>query len=214
MHDPFGHAQDDRKDIFGTGNSSGQLVTDNAFFSGFDNGTGAKPLPASNDMNDFFDSMPGNQNQGANTGALGSSDALNAALFNEDDILKTLGAGGAQPAANTAQPVAGFDQIFQATAQSSSSGMFSTQAQGQGFQNKAPPPPRYGSYDSQQSTQNTEDALRGRNLASEAISSEKKRTLFQRYVFDSYKYQAYFNTSTLEILEKLSNAMWPFYPES
>jgi len=30
--------------------------------------------------------------------------------------------------------------------------------------------------------------LKGRNLANEAISSEKKKTLFQTYVFDSYKY--------------------------
>lgn len=51
-------------------------------------------------------------------------------------------------------------------------------------------------------------------MASEAISSEKKKTLFQRYVFDSYKYQVYFNTSTLEILDKLKNALWPFHPES
>ena len=88
----------------------------------------------------------------------------------------------------------------------------SSQIQGQGFQTKSAPV-KTGSYGSKQTNQKTEDALKGRNLANEAISSERKKTLFQRYIFDSYKYQIYFNTSTSEITSKLLNALWPFYPE-
>ena len=33
-----------------------------------------------------------------------------------------------------------------------------------------------------------DDNLKGRNLGSESISSDRKKTYFQRYVFDSYKY--------------------------
>ena len=59
--------------------------------------------------------------------------------------------------------------------------------------------------------------LEGRNLASEAISSdkyEKKKTMFQKYVFDSYKHQHFFQTTTEEIQDKITDALWPFYPEN
>ena len=38
--------------------------------------------------------------------------------------------------------------------------------------------------------------------------------MFQRWIFDSYKYQVYFNASTSEITEKLFDAVWPFHPET
>ena len=59
-----------------------------------------------------------------------------------------------------------------------------------------------------------DDNLKGRNLGSEAISSDRKKTYFQRYVFDSYKYQSYFNASTRDIIEKMNDAMWPFHPDT
>jgi len=37
-------------------------------------------------------------------------------------------------------------------------------------------------------------------------------TFFERWVFDSYKYQVYFNASTTEITEKMFDAIWPFLP--
>jgi len=59
-----------------------------------------------------------------------------------------------------------------------------------------------------------EDHLKGRNLGAESISSDRKKTYFQRYVFDSYKYQSYFNASTRDIIEKMKDAMWPFHPDT
>ena len=146
-----------------------------------------------------------------------SSNPLNAGLFNEDDILLSLGSGSKkqqnQPVQRT--NASSFDQIFQATAHNSGSQGFSgmsSQAQGQGYQAKSTPV-KFGTYDSKQSQKKTDDALKGRNLANEAISSDRKKTLFQRYVFDSYKYQIYFNTTTNEITSKLLNALWPFHPD-
>ena len=60
----------------------------------------------------------------------------------------------------------------------------------------------------------TNDTLKGRNLGAESISSDRKKTYFQRYVFDSYKYQSYFNASTRDIIEKTYDAMWPFHPDT
>lgn len=48
----------------------------------------------------------------------------------------------------------------------------------------------------------------------QSISSERPRNLFQRFVFDPYKYQTYFDTTTDEILKKLVDALWPFIPEN
>jgi len=52
-----------------------------------------------------------------------------------------------------------------------------------------------------------DDTLKGRNLGAESISSDRKKTYFQRYVFDSYKYQSYFNASTRDIIEKTYDAI-------
>lgn len=38
--------------------------------------------------------------------------------------------------------------------------------------------------------------------------------MFQQYIFDSYKYQVYFNISTSEIRDKITDALWPFHPDS
>ena len=52
-------------------------------------------------------------------------------------------------------------------------------------------------------------------MANESIGSgQRKQTMFQRYVFDTYKYQVYFNASTDEILGKLMDGLWPFHPDN
>lgn len=51
-------------------------------------------------------------------------------------------------------------------------------------------------------------------MAAESISSERKQTYFQRYIFDAYKYQDYFNASTQDILEKVQDGLWPFHPDT
>jgi len=49
-----------------------------------------------------------------------------------------------------------------------------------------------------------------------SISSDdqKPKNLFQRLVFDPYKYQSYFDTSTDDIKNRLIDALWPFFPEN
>ena len=39
-------------------------------------------------------------------------------------------------------------------------------------------------------------------------------TLFQKYIFDAYKYQKNFDVNTEEIVDKLYDAFWPFQPEN
>ena len=51
-------------------------------------------------------------------------------------------------------------------------------------------------------------------MASESLSSEKKLNLFQRYIFNTYKYQSLFNINTKEMKEKIGDALWPFHPEN
>ena len=48
------------------------------------------------------------------------------------------------------------------------------------------------------------------------MSSEdqKPKNLFQRFIFDPYKHQAYFDTSTEDIKRSLIDALWPFIPEN
>jgi len=70
------------------------------------------------------------------------------------------------------------------------------------------------SYSSSSKFQSSEDNLKGRNLANDAISSERKKGFFQNYVFDTYKHQSYFLTSTEEIMEKIHDALWPFHPDN
>lgn len=44
------------------------------------------------------------------------------------------------------------------------------------------------------------------------MTNQRVTTIFERYIFDAHKYQQYFNASTTEIIEKLSDAVWPFQP--
>ncbi len=53
-----------------------------------------------------------------------------------------------------------------------------------------------------------------RDYKSDNISSEKSRTFFEKWVFDPFKYQTYFDTNTEEIMNKLLDALWPFFPEN
>ena len=48
------------------------------------------------------------------------------------------------------------------------------------------------------------------------MSSEdqKPKNLFQRFIFDPYKHQTYFDTSTEDIKRSLIDALWPFIPEN
>lgn len=69
-------------------------------------------------------------------------------------------------------------------------------------------------YNSQLNKDQVENNLKGRNLATEAISSERKRTFFQRYVFDAYNYQQYFVATTNEIISKVTDGLWPFDPKN
>ena len=43
---------------------------------------------------------------------------------------------------------------------------------------------------------------------------EKKKSFFRRFIFDPFKYQAYFDTCENEIFNKIRDAMWPFFPEN
>ena len=70
----------------------------------------------------------------------------------------------------------------------------------------------FQSYSTKKADEDTANSLEGRGLGQEAISNERVPTFFQRWVFDSYKYQVYFNASTTEITEKLLDAIWPFLP--
>ncbi len=53
-----------------------------------------------------------------------------------------------------------------------------------------------------------------RKKAVQSISSERPKTLVQRFIFDPYKYQSFFDTNTQEIKNKLIDALWPFIPEN
>lgn len=69
----------------------------------------------------------------------------------------------------SAQPIGnGFDQIFQAT------------AEGSGVKPivKTKPAPSVPSYNTNQSLNQVDENLKGRNLANEAISSERKKSAF------------------------------------
>jgi hypothetical protein len=70
------------------------------------------------------------------------------------------------------------------------------------------------SYDSKQSSQATENNLKGRNLGREAIGSERKLNFFQRYIFNTYKHSDSFNISTIELKGKITDALWPFHPNN
>jgi hypothetical protein len=73
---------------------------------------------------------------------------------------------------------ASFDSIFTAT------------NDGQAVKAKSKPlsTQSYGASSNVPSYGEPDDNLKGRNLGSESISSDRKKTYFQRYVFDSYKY--------------------------
>ena len=45
-------------------------------------------------------------------------------------------------------------------------------------------------------------------------TNERPKNLFQKYIFDPFKYQTYFDTNTDEIYHKLLDALWPFIPEN
>ena len=45
-------------------------------------------------------------------------------------------------------------------------------------------------------------------------TNERPKNLFQKYIFDPFKYQTYFDTTTDEIQHKLIDALWPFIPEN
>lgn len=133
-------------------------------------------------------------------------------LFDEDDILDTLGTK--DQSSSNQQLGNGFDQIFQATGGSSAKARpqpVSASIQSAKKKQSVYDPAQYG-----QPVDTTEagNALEGRILGNEAISSERKKTLFQRYVFDSYKYQQYFCISTIDIQDKIRDALWPFHPDS
>lgn len=53
-----------------------------------------------------------------------------------------------------------------------------------------------------------------RDYKTDNISSEKSRTMFEKFVFDPLKYQVHFDTNTEEIKNKLIDALWPFLPEN
>lgn len=72
----------------------------------------------------------------------------------------------------------------------------------------------YSLFQNYNSKQTSEDSVEGRNLGAEAMTNERIKTIFERYIFDSYKYQVYFNASTNEIAEKLFDAIWPFHPDN
>lgn len=69
--------------------------------------------------------------------------------------------------------------------------------------------------DTKQSEEQMNKVLEGRNLANECLSSRpRQKTYFQRYIFDTSKYQCYFNTSTNEFTVKLMDGLWPFLPDN
>jgi hypothetical protein len=59
--------------------------------------------------------------------------------------------------------------------------------------------------------QNKKKDYKNDNISSADI--EKNKSFFQRYLFDPLKYQAYFDTTTAEIQNKLVDALWPFFPD-
>ena len=53
-----------------------------------------------------------------------------------------------------------------------------------------------------------------RDLKNDNLSSERERTFWERFLFDPYKYQVYFDTNTQNVQDKLVDALWPFIPEN
>mmetsp|Transcript_3361 Transcript_3361/g.5621 ORF Transcript_3361/g.5621 Transcript_3361/m.5621 type:complete len:188 (+) Transcript_3361:209-772(+) len=146
-------------------------------------------------------------------------------MFNEDDILDQLSGGGGGSQGEKKGPQLSnntYDKIFEATGGSkpgSSSGhrpktTLRTQQYTQSSSwNKGTAVVEQRN-DSRLSQSSIDSNLRGRNLGAEAISSERKKSFFQSYVFDSYKYQIYFNVNTNEIKQKVIDALWPFHPDT
>lgn len=53
---------------------------------------------------------------------------------------------------------------------------------------------------------------KARDYKKDNLSSERAKNMFERYIFDIYKYQSFFDTTTDDIHNKLLDALWPFFP--